>query len=249
MSDKGELDLAGAKQNTGMWLVKVPKYLSQQWNKASGRGEVGKLRIAKNQGRTEVSFTLNEDLANIDDIGGKPTSISAPREHPFLLQSVGGQMLTVFTESSLEKLSLEGIVVQRAECRPAANENYMKLKRLQIEESSKPVSWTMQLDKAVTTNYKPVANHQYNIDYEKKKKEDGKRARAEKQQVLDMLFSAFEKHQYYNIKDLVDITKQPVSYLKEILREIGIYNVKGTHKNTWELKPEYRHYQGEDKSD
>ncbi|KAJ7401767.1 hypothetical protein BTVI_92643 [Pitangus sulphuratus] len=45
MSDRAELDLTGAKQNTGMWLVKVPKYLSQQWNKASGRGEVGKLRI------------------------------------------------------------------------------------------------------------------------------------------------------------------------------------------------------------
>ncbi|KAJ7426587.1 hypothetical protein WISP_14442 [Willisornis vidua] len=224
------------------------------------------------------------------------------------------------------KLALEGIVVQRAECRPAASENYMKLKsfysyklgdeltesslvekdlrilvdeeldvsqqsaltapkaccpgvvkicfalechvpvlvvhsvmdvntqlchvlRLQIEESSKPVRLSQQLDKAVTTNYKPVANHQYNIEYEKKKKEDGKRARADKQQVLDMLFSAFEKHQYYNIKDLVDITKQPVIYLKEILREIGIYNVKGTHKNTWELKPEYRHYQGEEKSD
>uniref|UniRef100_A0A6B2FC35 General transcription factor IIF subunit 2 n=2 Tax=Bothriechis TaxID=44726 RepID=A0A6B2FC35_BOTNI len=262
MSEKGELDLTGAKQNTGMWLVKVPKYLSQQWNKALGRGEVGKLRIAKNQGRTEVSFTLNEDLANIDGIGGKATSISAPRDHPFLLQNVGGQTLTVFTESSgesqtdeksdssnNEKLSLEGIVVQRAECRPAANESYMKLKRLQIEESSKPVSWTMQLDKAVTTNYKPVANHQYNIEYDKKKKEDGKRARAEKQQVLDMLFSAFEKHQYYNIKDLVDITKQPVIYLKEILREIGIYNFKGPHKSTWELKPEYRHYQNEDKSD
>ncbi|XP_009879437.1 PREDICTED: general transcription factor IIF subunit 2 [Charadrius vociferus] len=240
---------------------KVPKYLSQQWNKASGRGEVGKLRIAKNQGRTEVSFTLNEELASINDIGGKPASVSAPREHPFLLQSVGGQTLTVFTESSVgqpedksesgstDKLSLEGIVVQRAECRPAASENYMKLKRLQIEESSKPVRLSQQLDKAVTTNYKPVANHQYNIEYEKKKKEDGKRARADKQQVLDMLFSAFEKHQYYNIKDLVDITKQPVIYLKEILREIGIYNVKGTHKNTWELKPEYRHYQGEDKSD
>lgn len=38
-------------------------------------------------------------------------------------------------------------------------------------------------------------------------------------------------------------------YLKEILRDIGIYNVKGTHKNTWELKPEYRHYQGEEKVD
>ncbi|KFO27869.1 Short-chain dehydrogenase/reductase family 42E member 1 [Fukomys damarensis] len=98
MAERGELDLTGAKQNTGVWLVKV-------------------------------SFTLNEDLANIHDIGGKPASVSAPREHPFLLQSVGGQTLTVFTESSSDKLSLEGIVVQRAECRPAASENYMRLKR------------------------------------------------------------------------------------------------------------------------
>lgn len=48
------------------------------------------------------------------------------------------------------------------------------------------------------------------LEYEKKKKEEGKRARADKQKVLEMLFSAFEKHQYYNIKDLVEITKQPV---------------------------------------
>nr|XP_033805311.1 general transcription factor IIF subunit 2 [Geotrypetes seraphini] len=264
MAEKGELDLTGAKQNTGVWLVKVPKYLSQQWAKATGRGDVGKLKIVKSQGKTEVSFTLNEELSNIHIDGGKPASVSTPRVHPFNLQSVGGQTLTVFTESSseaqseeksensgivLDKLALEGIVVQRAECKPAPNEDYMKLKRQQIEESSKPARQILSLDKVVTTNYKPVANHQYNIDYERKKKEDGKRARADKQQVLDMLFSAFEKHQYYNIKDLVDITKQPVIYLKEILREIGIYNVKGTHKNTWELKPEYRHYQGEDKSD
>ena len=36
------------------------------------------------------------------------------------------------------------------------------------------------------------------------------------------------------------------TYLKEILRDIGNYNVKGTHKNTWELRPEYRHYQAEE---
>uniref|UniRef100_A0A8D0HF43 General transcription factor IIF subunit 2 n=1 Tax=Sphenodon punctatus TaxID=8508 RepID=A0A8D0HF43_SPHPU len=254
MSEKGELDLTGAKQNTGMWLVKVPKYLSQQWSKASGRGEVGKLRIAKNQGRTEVSFTLNEDLASINDIGGKPASVSAPREHPFILQTVGGQTLTVFTESSVEcqteeksessnadKLSLEGIVVQRAECRPAASENYMKLKRLQIEESSKPVRLSQQLDKAVTTNYKPVANHQYNVSYPVMSEEgrrkscvSGLKLYLQELSVCHLIFILFFLFQIY---------------LKEILREIGIYNVKGTHKNTWELKPEYRHYQGEDKSD
>ncbi|KAI4872447.1 hypothetical protein NFI96_033680 [Prochilodus magdalenae] len=160
------------------------------------------------------------------------------------------------------------MVVQRAECRPAVQESYVKLKKLQIEESTKPLRLSQRLEKAVTTNYKPVSNHSYNVsvylctylsaptqthgiirvlcvqvEYEKKKKEEGKRARADKEKVLEMLFSAFEKHQYYNIKNLVEITKQPVTYLKEILREIGVYNSRGPHKSTWELKPEYRHYQ------
>ncbi|XP_055087680.1 general transcription factor IIF subunit 2 isoform X2 [Periophthalmus magnuspinnatus] len=247
MSEKGEVDLTGAKQNTGVWLVKVPKYLSQQWTKASGRGEVGKIKICKkgNMGKPEVTFTLNEELTVIEGID----TVAAPREHPFTMQTVGGQTLAVFTETSADKIALEGMVVQRAECRPAVSESYMRLKRLQIEESSKPARLSQRLEKAVATNYKPVANHANNLEYERRKKEEGKRARADKQHVLDMLFSAFEKHQYYNIKDLVDITKQPVIYLKEILRDIGIYNVKGTHKNTWELKPEYRHYQVEEKTD
>ncbi|KAL3065666.1 general transcription factor IIF subunit 2 isoform X2 [Trematomus bernacchii] len=250
MSEKaGEVDLTGAKQNTGVWLVKVPKYLSVQWAKATGRGDVGKLRICKkgNQGKPEVSFTLNEELTVIDGLEDK--TVSAPRDHPFTMQSVGGQTLAVFTENSSDKIALEGVVVQRAECRTAVSENYMKLKRLQLEELAKPVRLSQQLEKAVTSNYKPVANHTYNLEYDRKKKEEGKRARLDKQQVLDMLFSAFEKHQFYNIKDLVDITKQPVTYLKEILRDIGVYNVKGTHKNTWELKPEYRHYQDDEKTD
>ncbi|XP_077866451.1 general transcription factor IIF subunit 2-like [Saccoglossus kowalevskii] len=60
-----------------------------------------------------------------------------------------------------------------------------------------------------------------------------------------MLFSAFERHQYYNIKDLVRITEQPITYLKEILKDVGVYNMRAPHKNMWELKPEYRHYKPE----
>ncbi|CAN9497897.1 unnamed protein product [Ophioblennius macclurei] len=134
------------------------------------------------------------------------------------------------------------MVVHRAECKPVVTDNYMKLKRAQVRESVKPRRMSQQLEKAITTVFKPVANHSFNVEYEKKKKTDGKMVRAERQVVLDMLFSAFERHQYYNIKNLVEITKQPVSYLKEIIREIGTYISKGPHKNTWELKPEYQHY-------
>ncbi|KAJ8013022.1 hypothetical protein DPEC_G00048990 [Dallia pectoralis] len=246
MSKKSEMDLTGAKKNTGVWLVKVPKYLANQWAKASGKGEVGKLKIGKKQGKSDVSFTLNEDLTCLSGPGEKTESVQAPREHSMAMLSVGGQTLAVFTETSADKICLEGMVVQRAECRPAVSENYVKLKKLQMAVSIKPKRLTEQIDRAVTNNFKPVSNHVANMEYERKKKTEGRMVRADRQQVTDMLFSAFEKHQYYNIKDLVEVTKQPVTYLKEILREIGMYNAKGTHKSTWELKPEYRHYRGEE---
>ncbi|XP_062288239.1 general transcription factor IIF subunit 2-like [Scomber scombrus] len=235
-----DVNLTGVKQSKGVWLVKVPKYLAQQWDKATEKGEVGKITIGKKHGKTEVHFSLSEELAAV---GEKDASLKVPRDHPFTMHAVGGQTLAVFSQRDKDEISLEGMVVHRAECRPVVNDNYMKLKKLQMQESSKPQRLSQQLERAITTVFKPVANHDFNVEYEKKKKSEGKMVRAERQVVLDMLFSAFEKHQYYNIKDLVDITKQPVTYLKEIMKEIGSYNSKGAHKSTWELRPEYRHYQ------
>ncbi|XP_075895940.1 general transcription factor IIF subunit 2-like [Nelusetta ayraudi] len=191
----------------------------------------------------KVRFSLSEELTALGAAGEKDASPQVPKDHPFTMHGVGGQTMAVFSQSDTDELSLEGTVVHRAECRPVVNDNYMKLKKMQIKESTKSPRLSQQLERAVTTIYKPVANHDFNVVYDKKKKSEGKMVRAERQVVLDMLFSAFEKHQYYNFKELVDITKQPVTYLKEILKEIGTYNNKGAHKSTWELKPEYRHYQ------
>ncbi|XP_013770021.1 general transcription factor IIF subunit 2-like [Pundamilia nyererei] len=201
--------------------IQVPKYLSQQWDKAAEKGEVGKIAIGKKQGKTEVCFSLSDELIALDAVGENDASLEVPKDHPFTMHPVGGQTMAVFSHSNTDEISLEGMVVHRAECRPVVTDSYMKLKNFNTEFGSK-------------------------MEYEKKKKTEGKMVRAERQLVLDMLFSAFEKHQYYNIKALVDITKQPVTYLKEIMREIGTYNSKGVHKSTWELKPEYRHYQSDE---
>lgn len=48
------------------------------------------------------------------------------------------------------------------------------------------------------------------IAYELRKKEEGKKTRDDASVVQLALFGAFEKHQYYNIKDLVSITNQPI---------------------------------------
>lgn len=40
-----DLDLSNASR--GVWLVKVPKYIANRWEKVSGDVEVGKLKISR----------------------------------------------------------------------------------------------------------------------------------------------------------------------------------------------------------
>lgn len=245
-----EVDLTAAGR--GVWLVKVPKYLSEKWKKASGKCEVGRLKITRSRlpnTKPEVTFTMSEAQQK-QEVAGNPTV--TPKEHKFLLTGVGNQNLVVFSEQKetpsgtsaeeiSDKIAIEGKVIQRAECRPVADSNYLRLKKQQMTTSNKPER-EVKLISTVVNPYKPVSDHVGNIAHQKKMKEDGKRIRLDKDQVMNKLFAGFEKHQYYNIQDLVRLTNQPITYLKEILKEICVYNVKAPHKNMWELKPEYRHY-------
>ncbi|XP_014259004.1 general transcription factor IIF subunit 2-like isoform X2 [Cimex lectularius] len=245
-------DLEVSNANRGVWLVKVPKYIAKRWEKAPGCNEVGKLKITKPAGqKAQVSLTLAESI-----LLEEPGSEHIPKEHRLDVSVVSRQTLGVFSHYTpptdpeaivpeTEKLCFEGKIVQKLECRPYADNCYMKLKLESIRKASQPMRQIKQLDRIVH-NFKPVSDHKHNIEYEERKKAEGKKARDDKEVVLEMIFAAFEKHQYYNIKDLVTKTRQPVVYLKEILKEVCNYNLKNPHKNMWELKPEYRHYKEQD---
>ncbi|XP_019870539.1 general transcription factor IIF subunit 2 [Aethina tumida] len=248
-----DLDLSNAKR--GVWLVKVPKYVANRWEKAPSDMEVGKLKITKPQGqKAQVSLTLSNAILNLSEAGQEVI----PKDHRLDVSTVTQQTLGVFSHvvptnsdsviPESEKLHMEGKIVQKLECRPYADNTYMKLKKESIRLASLPTRKVKPLDRIVQT-FKPVSDHKNNIEYIEKKKAEGKKARDDKDAVLEMLFAAFEKHQYYNIKDLVKITKQPITYLKEILKEVCNYNLKNPHKNMWELKPEYRHYKQPENDD
>jgi TFIIF, beta subunit HTH domain len=63
--------------------------------------------------------------------------------------------------------------------------------------------------------------------------------RMERKELMDELFRLFEQKKRYGIKELRDITKQPVSDIKSLLVELCEYNKRGPFKATWELKSEY----------
>ncbi|XP_058798312.1 general transcription factor IIF subunit 2 [Phymastichus coffea] len=249
-SSEKDLDLANADR--GVWLVKVPKYIANRWEKAPGSIEVAKLRITKHyKQKAEVTLRLSEAVLALREAGEQ----DIPQQHKLDVTTVIHQTLGVFSHTApvgssdavvpdTEKLSMEGKIVQKLECRPHADNTYMKLKLESIKKASIPQRSVQQLDRAVH-NFKPVSDHKHNMEYAEKKKAEGKKMRDDKDVVQNMLFTAFEKHQYYNIKDLVKITRQPVVYLKEILNEVCNYNLKNPHRNMWELKPEYRHYKEE----
>eukprot|EP00795_Rhopilema_esculentum_P016651 gene16651-8089_t len=193
--------------------------------------------------RKEVKFELSEQLSQVGCVDGVPL----PREHKMLMSDVS-QSLAVFSETAGgdPMFAFEGKVVKRADCRPVENPNYLLLKKNAIKKAGQPARKVQQItEKVHGTSFKPIADHKVNIERDRKRKEEGKRARSEKKEVMDKLFSAFERHQYYTLKDLVHLTQQPVGYLKSILKEICNYNLKNPHKNTWELKQEYRHYKEE----
>lgn len=91
LSDK-ELDLSNAGR--GVWLVKVPKYIANKWEKAPGNIDVGKLRICKVPGqKAQVSLSLSDAVINLDP------AEKIPKDHRLDVSVVTKQTLGVFSHS------------------------------------------------------------------------------------------------------------------------------------------------------
>lgn len=235
-----------SKAAIGVWLVKVPKYLAEKWNTAPDNAEVGRIRITQSKGSAkEVSFHLNETLGqhvNIK-IGGKSIEHKIPLEHKFVTTPLGSQNVYILKqteENAKDALTIIGKVMQRAECTPVQNDsNYIQLKR----EITKQFTEPKRQIKMVTDNFTqrhhfiPKSTHLQNLE---KKDKNVKRIKKEEEEVRNILFTAFTKQQFYNIKQLEKITRQPTGHLKDVLHKICNYNGKGSNKNTWELKEEFK---------
>ncbi|VDP41093.1 unnamed protein product [Heligmosomoides polygyrus] len=250
MSRKREYAVDCEMGKRGVWLVKVPRYLSDLWEANAGT-DVGRL-VINSTGKNDVKLKSRPGLIVPPSVSSTlkgPAQI--PDEHSFMLGEVQNQTMIVLAEdkSGLNedveikqgRLSIEGRVVKRVECRPPATSGYLKMKIAQISNSGQPKKQVLQMEKAAV-KFKPVAAHAEDMMRIKQKKEGAKTVRADRNVLMQALFHAFEKHQYYRLQDLQQLTQQPAGYVKELLTEIAVYNTAPPHKSMWELKPEYRDY-------
>lgn len=57
---------------------------------------------------------------------------------------------------------MEGTIVEKLECRPYADQTYMKMKAKAMVIAAQPKRKVEQLDSVVTT-FKPISDHKHNV--------------------------------------------------------------------------------------
>jgi len=239
-----------------MFLVKMPFYVAKNWSSLPPGAEIGRLalptvllsmnRSAKEEDEeTEASRKRKrgEEANLLQGLHGKMTLTNPafddfPKQHSLLFKPAHHPPLHCFTESPDGKLAIEGVIHTKLECVQELTPEYRSLcKERTIAENTKSrTSQVFSADKLELARARPQPK--------RLKKEDmvqDKMTRMPRQDLIDMIFSCFERQEYWTLKHLRDVTKQPTAWLKEILSELCLYNKRGEHKNTFELRPEYKH--------
>ncbi|KAL0714210.1 hypothetical protein Bca4012_021189 [Brassica carinata] len=67
-----------------------------------------------------------------------------------------------------------------------------------------------------------------------------KRTRRDRREMEEVMFNLFERQSHWTLRNLIQDTDQPEQFLKDLLRDLCIYNNKGSNQGTYELKPEYK---------
>ncbi|KAJ4900162.1 hypothetical protein Rs2_14113 [Raphanus sativus] len=67
-----------------------------------------------------------------------------------------------------------------------------------------------------------------------------KRTRRGRREMEEIMFNLFEGQSNWTLRQLIQETDQPEQFLKDLLRDLCIYNNKGSNQGTYELKPEFK---------
>jgi len=241
-----EVDMSGVTRQ--VWLIKVPKYLAKRMERAQPMQEIGRIQtlVKPSEKSPQIVFNILQELADIpvmDNESDKENATEIPIEHKFSVSRLDNQSMVLFSEDRETRVvSLEGRVTQKGDCRPVMSTNLIAMNQLRAKRATQPSRRVKQLDRTITV-FKPVSKPTI------KKEEPIRKVKLDRDQLKDTVFRAFEKHQYYHLKDLQLLTGQPLYYLKAVVRELCDYNTKAPNKYLWELKPEFRHYSNDGTND
>ncbi|KAL5733449.1 hypothetical protein ACOSP7_032784 [Xanthoceras sorbifolium] len=239
-----------SKADKSMWLMKCPALVSRSLHNppSSSSPDEPTRPVAKvilsidplhsTDDSSSTQFTM-ELIGN--ECGNAPKRYSMDMSKDVIPMSV-------FSESSQGKFSIEGKILNKFDMRlhQDSMENYEKLCR---ERTNKYMTKSRQIqvidnDKGLLMRPMPGMLIPTTFSESKKKPptkgSDVKRTRRDRGEMEDIMFKLFERQSNWTLRQLIQETDQPEQFLKDILKDLCVYNNKGTNQGSYELKPEYK---------
>ena len=253
----GQGPVVTEKAGTQVWLVKVPKFLAEQWRAAGTQGgeELGRVEVtaagagAGGGGESRLELRLGEGHP-FGEIPDRYSMLPASGQqgmcmHPIQTQhgrlSVNGRVTASYTTQPQRQVGALGVRV---------DSKYSKISRLRLEReeqaSKAKVAQVIQDTGAVAAKKEAILPANYvgkgqRLHELGLRASDNRRVREQdRSKVIDLILTLFERKDAWRFDDLVQETKQPAAYLRELLQEVCDYTKSGANLGTWSIKAKYR---------
>ncbi|KAK4279706.1 hypothetical protein QN277_011442 [Acacia crassicarpa] len=240
-----------SKADKAVWLMKCPPLVSCSLRSppsdaADASRPVAKVVLSLDplncNDDSSPQFTMELAATEATEAGHIPRCYDMDMSKDFIPMSM-------FSESAEGKISVEGKIHNKFDMKPhdqnlelygklcrERTKNYMvKHRQIQIIDNDNGVHMRPMPGK--------IASATSGASEKKKtpvKTNETKRTRRDRGEMEEILFKLFERKPNWSLKQLIQQTDQPEQYVKDILKELCVYNNKGINQGTYELKPEYR---------
>ncbi|KAI8053680.1 transcription initiation factor IIF, beta subunit [Gilbertella persicaria] len=187
--------------------------------------------------------TFTNKVNNKYDASGQKTQVKE-KKYTLLAKALETPNKLILSENMNGNKSLLGTVYNEFVAVPSSNQARSSTKK-RYRESSIPKRTIQVLEHGQQPILLPGAKESNYNDTSafittKKQKLIEKRIRLPENELMDTLFSAFERYPYWSLKALIVETHQPRDYLKSVLDRIGILKTRGPYVGFYELKPEFQ---------
>ncbi|KAG5518237.1 hypothetical protein PMAC_003033 [Pneumocystis sp. 'macacae'] len=263
--DTGDLDMS--KIRSKVWLVKVPKFLLDRWELVkdddvdlgiiriqNGKSDNIKLIIPDIESNKDLPleynvFVMNQHTRNTYVFAERDEKPVQNLSDATLFQETFHEKKSNIHKPSRKHIALVGTIAHECNISPIINEQYRKVMQARSKAASQPKRKIQMLNNhnSLTGNLMTLGTPETNagrfssfIKNTKKSTSDQKASRLPRNELLDILFKCFDDYDYYSMKTLKEITKQPETYLKEVLESIAVLLKKGPYIMKWTLKTEYK---------
>ncbi|CAI0442826.1 unnamed protein product [Linum tenue] len=238
--------LETTKSDRSVWLMKCPSLVSRSLRSPfpdDPSRPVAKVVVSvdplnSNDDESSTQFTM--ELAATES-GDAPKSYTLDMSKDFVPMSV-------FAESPQGKVFVEGKILNKFDVKPHTEslEKYGKLCRERTKKYMTRNRQIQVIDNDKGTHMRPMPGMMttsFTVHEKKKppaKASETKRTRRDRGEMEDIMFKLFERQPNWTLRQLIQETDQPELFLKDILKELCVYNNKGSNQGSYELKPEYK---------